>query len=174
MNEIKLYKRPIKSLKLLGLSVLFVAGGIAMISNERFGSADYIVGWVCTCFFGLGILVGLFHMFDRRPQIVITENGIWDRTTNQDEIKWEQIKRAYPLDIHRQKFVSLTVDDTFVIKNRVYKWASKLNKAVGAQAINLSVSQLTISAKEMSDFVKEMSAAEKLARPDLIKKYFDK
>lgn len=34
--------------------------------------------------------VGLFHVFDKRPQIIIIETGIWDRPISQDEVKWEQ------------------------------------------------------------------------------------
>ncbi len=94
--------------------------------------------WVgsALAFFGLGLPVGLFQTFDKRPQIVITENGIWDRTTNQDEVKWEQIIEAYPLDIHGQKFISLVTDDTFVFKKNPYKWAAKINEFVGAQNLN--------------------------------------
>ena len=33
------------------------------------------------CFFGLGILIGLFHSFDRRAQIIINENGVWAPVT---------------------------------------------------------------------------------------------
>lgn len=94
------------------MSMPFVAIGLWMITQEPIGMAPYIMGWVCVCFFGLGIPVGLFHTFDRRPQIIISENGIWDRTTNQDEVKWEQIIEAYPLDIFEQKFISIVTDDT--------------------------------------------------------------
>ncbi len=173
MLEIKLYKRPIKGLKIFALSIPFVAIGIWMITKESIGTTDYIMGWVCTFFFGLGIPVGLFQTFDRRPQIIITENGIWDRTTKQDEIKWEQIKKAYPLDIYKQKFVSIVVDNTFVMKKKLYKWAAKLNEAIGAQRINLLVSQLKIDEHELSNFINEMISTEKANRRNIIKKYFD-
>ncbi|MDX1940034.1 MAG: STM3941 family protein [Saprospiraceae bacterium] len=174
MTEIKLYKRPLKGLKIFALTIPFVAIGIWMITKEPIGTANYIMGWLCTCFFGLGIPVGLFHTFDRRPQIIITENGIRDRTTKQDEIKWEQIKKAYPLDIYKQKFVSLVVDDTFEMKKNLYKWASKLNEAIGAQKMNLQVSQLKIDEHTMTDFINEIISIEKVNRQAVIKKYFDK
>ena len=99
MTELKLYKTTNKGLKIIGLSIPFVVIGVWMILQEPTGTTSYIMGWLCTSFFGLGIPIGLFQTFDRRPQIVINENGIWDRTTNQEEIKWEQIIDAYPLDI---------------------------------------------------------------------------
>lgn len=173
MTEIKLYKKPLKGLKIFGLTIPFVAIGILMIFEKPVGSFDYVMAWFCICFFGLGIPVGLFHTFDKRLQIVINENGIWDRTTKQDEIKWEQIKRAYPLNIYNQKFVSLALDDTFVIKKKLYKWAAKLNEAVGAQKINLQVSQLKIDEHTMTAFINEMIKTETEIRARIIKKYFN-
>lgn len=173
MTEIKLYKKPLKGLKIVALGIPFVAIGIWTTLKEPIGTADYIMGWLSICFFGLGILVGLFQTFDRRPQIIITENGIWDRTTKQDEVKWEQIKKAYPLDIYKQKFVSLVVDKTFKMNKNLYKWASKLNKVIGAQKINLQISQLKIDEYKMTDFINEMIITEKENRQLIIKKYFD-
>ena len=174
MIEFKLYKRPLKGLKIFALTIPFVAIGIWMINKEPVGTTNYIMGWISTCFFGLGIPVGLFQTFDRRPQIIITENGIWDRTTKQEEIKWEQIQKAYPLDIYKQKFVSLVVDDTFIMKRNLNKWAVKLNEAIGAQKINLLISQLKIDEFTMTNFINEIISTEKGNRQTIIKKYFEK
>ena len=174
MTQIKLYKQPFKGLKIFALSIPFVSIGIWIINKEIFGTMDYIMGWLCTGFFGLGIPVGLFQAFDRRPQIIITINGIWDRTTNEDEIKWEQITNAYPLDIFKQKFVCIKLANTFVLKKNLNKLASKLNDVVGAQKVNLLVSQLKIDENKMTSFIKEMITVEKDKRVVIIKKYFDK
>jgi len=173
MTEIKLYKRPLKGLKILALTIPFVAIGMWMIFEKQVGSSDYIMAWLCTCFFGLGIPVGLFQTFDRRPQIIINENGIWDRTTNQDEIRWEQIESAYSLDIYKQKFVCLVLDDTFEIKKKLYKWAAKMNEDIGAQKVNLLMSQFKIDEHTMTKFIKEMTKTERNNRNAIIMKYFD-
>jgi len=157
MTEIKLYKTTTKGLKIIGMCLPFVAIGIWMITDNPYGSTEYIMGWVGTCFFGLGLPIGLFQTFDKRPQIVITENGIWDRTTNQDEVKWEQIIEAYPLDIHGQTFISLVTDDTFVFKKKPYKWAAKINQFVGAQNLNLHLGQINIDELELTNFINQVS-----------------
>ena len=172
MTEIKLYKSPLKGLKIFALTIPFVAIGILMITVDPVGTTNYFMGWIGACFFGLGIPVGLFQTFDRRPQIIITENGIWDRTTKQDEIKWEQIKGAYALNIYNQKFISLVLDDTFVMKKNLYKWAARINEAIGAQKVNLSVSQLKIDEHEMTDFITEMVTVQKGHRQNIIRYYF--
>ncbi len=168
MIEVKLYKTTLKGLKILALTIPFVVSGIWMISNNESS------GWFVALFFGLGIPVALFHLLDRRPQIIINENGIWDRTTNQDEVKWEQIQGAYPLDIYGQNFISLVVDDTFVFKQKQYKWAAKLNEEIGAQKLNLHLGQLKMDENKMTAFIQEMTETEKQNRLTIIKKYFNK
>ena len=112
MTELKLYKSNSKGFKILALSLPFVLIGIWMISEKQSGTFDYYMGWFITSFFGLGIPISIFTLLDKRPQIIINENGIWDRTTKQKEIKWEQIKESYLIDIYNQKFISIVVDET--------------------------------------------------------------
>lgn len=171
MTEIKLYKTTTKGLKIIGMSLPFIAIGLWMITQEPIGTTSYIMGWVCTCFFGLGIPVGLFQTFDRRPQIIISENGIWDRTTNQDQVKWEQIIEAYPLDIFEQKFISLVTDDTFVFKKKPYKWAAKINEKIGAQNLNLHLGQINIDEIELTNFINRLSKENIEDRRKLIKAF---
>jgi hypothetical protein len=172
MTEVKLYKSTLKGLKIFALTIPFVAIGLWMISARSSGYFEYILGWFCICFFGIGILVGLFHTFDRRPQIIINENGIWDRTTNEDAIQWELIKDAYPLDMGGEKFICLVVDDSFIFKVKQYQWASMINQAIGAQQLNLHLGQLNIEADTMTSFIQEMTATPLEARKTVIKKYF--
>ena len=171
MTELKLYKTTNKGLKLIALSIPFVVLGIWMIIKESPWTTDYIMGWVGTCFFGLGIPIGLFQLFDKRPQIIINENGIWDRTTNQNEIKWEQIIEAYPIDIYGQKFISLVTDDTFVFTKKLYKWATKINEYVGGQNLNLSLGQTNVDENELSDLINELIKIKKEDRTNLIQSF---
>jgi hypothetical protein len=171
MEEIKLYKTTKRGLKIIGMSIPFVVIGIWMITQEQYGTTNYIMGWFGTCFFGLGIPIGLFQAFDKRPQIIINENGIWDRTTNQDEIKWEQIIEAYPLDIHEQNFICLVTDDTFVFKKKPYKWAAKINEFVGAQNLNLSLGQINVDVCDLTNLVNELSKSEKKERKNIIQSF---
>lgn len=149
----------------------FVAIGIWMIMDNLYGSTEYIMGWFGTCFFGLGLPIGLFQTFDKRPQILITERGVWDRTTNQDEVKWEQIIEAYPLDIYGQKFISLVTGDTFVFKKKPYKWAAKINEFVGAQNLNLNLGQINIDEIELTSFINQLTQQSIDERRKIIKTF---
>lgn len=171
MADIILYKTPIKGLKIIGLSLPFIAIGLWMITHEPIGTTSYIMGWIGTAFFGLGVPVGLFHSFDRRPQIIISETGVWDRTTNQELVKWEQILEAYPLDIFKQKFISLVTDETYVFTKKPYKWASNINKIVGAQNLNLHLGQIHCDEIELTNFINRLSKESVEERRKLIKTF---
>ena len=171
MTEIKLYKTTTEGLKIIGMCLPFVVIGVLLISIEPHGTTSNIAGWFCTCFFGLGILIGLFQAFDKRPQIIINENTIWDRTTKQGEIKWEQIIEAYPLEISGQKFIALVTDNTFTFEKKPYKWAVKLNKKIGAQKLNLHLGQINTDEIELTSLINELSKADKEERKKLIKSF---
>ena len=68
----------------------------------------------------------------------------------------------------------MVVDDTFVFKLKQYIWAAKINEAIGAQKLNLHLSQLKMNKNKMTAFIQEMTETEKRNRPSIIKKYFDK
>lgn len=171
MTELKLHKTTTKGLKIIGMSIPFVVIGVWMIIQEPAGTTNYIMGWLCTSFFGLGIPVGIFQTFDRRPQIIINEIGIWDRTTNQDQIKWEQIIDAYPLDIFDQKFISIVSDDSFDFKKKPYKWAAKINKEIGAQNLNLHLGQINIDEHKLTELIQSLAKAEKRDRKKILQSF---
>lgn len=121
-------------------------------------------------FFSLGYPVGLINLFDRKPQIIINETGIRDWTTNQDLIKWELIKDAYPVNIYNQKVISLMLDKNFIIKKRKYKWAAAFSKSVGAQEVNILLGQVKFDQILFTVFIKQMSLADGNERKILINK----
>jgi hypothetical protein len=169
MNEIKLYKSPRRALKLLFLSSIFVFVGIWLITST---DSPKLVGWLSICFFSLGYPVGLFHLFDRRPQIIINEIGIWDRTTKQEMINWEIILNAYLTDINGQKFICLVVNESYepsTKKGGWYKNVGKLNKSLGFQELNISLGQIKINEIKLTEFIIEMSKADTTKKAELIK-----
>ncbi len=161
MKEIKLYKSPWRAIKLILLCSIFVGLGLWGIMT---GHMPTWVAWLNTGFFGLGYPVGLFHLFDRRPQIVINETGIFDRTTNKDFINWEIIKDAYLIDIHKQKFICLVVDEKYKPsqnKGKLYQQTAKFSEAIGAQELNISLGQVKIDPEKLTEFILLMRTATK-------------
>lgn len=171
MTELKLYKSNSKGIKILALSLPLILIGIWMISEKQNGTFDYYMGWFIVSLFGLGIPISIFNLLDKRPQIIINENGIWDRTIKQNEIKWEQIKESYLIEIYNQRFISIITDDTFVFKKNAFSWLSNLNKYVGAQKLNINLSQIKIDEAKLTDFINTIRITEKYQRNNLIKNF---
>jgi hypothetical protein len=173
MTEIKLYKSKKKALIIFLLAVPLIAAGISIINKDGATETDLIMGWIGTCFFSLAIPVGLFHLFDKRPQMIINENGIFDRTLmHNDFIKWETIEDAYPKNIHGQHYICLCIPEEFKPskkKSRFHKIISNLNESMLFQEMNINMSQLDANTLVMNEFIIVMAKAEKSERIELLK-----
>lgn len=169
MAEIKLYKSSGKGFKIIALSLPFVMIGIWVILREQNGTFDYYMGWFTTLFFGLGVLIGIFTFFDKRVQIIINENGIFDKTLKQGQIEWKHIIEAYPLDISDQKFISIIVNEAFDSETKQYKWVEKLNEIIGAQKLNLNLSQIKVDEIKLSELINKLIHSEKNERSNHIR-----
>ena len=139
MTEFRLYKSRWKALRLLLGCAVFVAMGIVLVAR---GSTPPWGAWACIGFFGLGVPVSIFQLLDRRPQIIVNEFGVFDRTTHHEFINWAIIRDVYLVEMHRQKFICLVVDEAFEPSRRKSKFQqgmAKLSKDLGFQELNISL-----------------------------------
>jgi len=169
VTEIKLYKSPWRAIKLILLCSIFVVGGYFILMDT---DSPKWIGWFNICFFGLGYPVGLFHLLDRRPQIIINELGIFDRTTYEKFINWEVIWGAYPIKISGEKFICLEVDPAYEPsrrKGKVAKTLSRINKEIGAQELNISLGQVSVDQMKLVEFILAMINLMPEGRTDLLK-----
>ena len=130
------------------------------------------MAWLCILFFGTGIPLGLFQLLDRRPQIIVNELGIFDRTIHQDFINWEIIHDAYLVSIHRQEFICLVVDEQFEpskAKSRFTQKIAGISKAMGFQELNVNVGNVKVNADKLLEFILAMRNAEQPKRETLLK-----
>jgi hypothetical protein len=169
MQEFKLYKSPGRAKRLiLGCSV-FVIIGFWQLESEH---TPLWMAYSSICFFGLGVIVGLFHLLDDRPQIVINEVGIFDRMGQKEMINWEIIKDAYLLNISGQPFICVVVDEKFKPskkKGSFYRKVANLSEFIGAQEINISLGQLNVDYQKLTDFILQMRSATKSDKNDMLK-----
>jgi hypothetical protein len=131
------------------------------------------IKWMSICFFGLGYPVGMYQLLDRRPQIIVNEIGIFDRTLHRDFINWEIIQDAYIANVHRQKFICLVVDEKFEPskkKGSGYKFFADISKGMGFQELNLAVGFTDINASKFLEFILAMRTANRTDRKALIGK----
>jgi len=126
------------------------------------------MSWFCLCFFGLGIPLGIFNIFDRRPQIIINEAGIYNKAAYKDFINWNLIEDAYIKDIYRQRFICLILNEKAIPLIKVNKMAAQLSKAMGAQETNILLGQIKIDEKKFVEFIKAMSIADTSEKRNLL------
>lgn len=159
MKEIKLYKSNWKIIKLMLLSSIFVGLGIwGLVTNIK----PNLIWWLNIGFFGLSYPLGIFHLLDRKPQIIINQIGIFDKSIYHDFINWELIEDAYPIDIFQQKFICLRVSENFKPskkRNKLYENIVRLNKIIGGQELNLNLGQIDIDVVKLTIFINLMRAA---------------
>ncbi|MBG6188435.1 STM3941 family protein [Flavobacterium sp. CAN_S2] len=171
MKEIKLYKSPFKSLRLLVLTSILVIPSIWLITKEK--ETDKII-WFCLCFFGFGFLLSLFNILDRRAQIIITKIGIRDITLRQGIIKWEYIEDANDVQIFKQVFVALKTNEKFVIKKKLYEWTKYLNNVVGGAEVNLNFSYIKVDMEKLITFINIMKSENIENRETIMEMYEDR
>lgn len=171
MTQLKFYKSPWKALKLFCGSSLFTSFGVWIILNRAYGTYDYKMGWLTTVFFGLGIIVSLAMLIDRRPKIIITESGIWDRASKENEIKWEQIIAIHAFTINTQQFIGVKVTEDFVFRKKPKRLLVNFNKLIGAEKINVTLSNLQVDTFQFEQLMNRMVSSPKEQRMNLIRNY---
>ncbi len=155
MQEIKLYNSIGKNLLyLLGCSI-FVAIGIWMVlsSDETF---KFVIGIVSILFFGIGVVVIPFRLFDRSPRVIINDEGIFDRTLDIGTIKWRDIKDAYLQSVHGTEFISLDLEDNNKYLQRTSKTKVKIasyNEFFGFETINVNLGGMNRPGKEVLEII---------------------
>ena len=174
MREIKIYKSKWKNLRLFFGSSFFVSAGFYFITENSSGFFKIIIGWASILFFGLGICVSLYNLIDWRPQIIINEIGIRDRTIIKDFINWNAIQNAYLVDTG-VKFICITLKPGVDIKKSQTKFSRKLssiNKSMGFQELNINLSSIKIDEKRLTEFISEMSHAKTNDREQLLLNWY--
>lgn len=154
--EIKLYNSPKKAFKLILVSSLFVGGALyVMFMGDAPIWVWFLSTFVCG---GFTYPVAFFHLFDRRPQVVINEIGIFDRTTCKDFINWVIIQRAFVADTPAMWcYVCLIVDRKYIPALKKTKVARLFT--VGEDEIFISVGLLDVDEGKLTEFILKMMKA---------------
>jgi hypothetical protein len=159
MESVRLENSKRKYFLLLLVATAFVVLGVFIIWHAKPG--DAWIGWLNIGFFGLGILLFAWQLFDRRPRITIDANGVFDRTLGVGIIPWNEITGAYLASIHDNAFICLELSDPefWLSKlSRAKRLVVRANKALGFAELNLNLSGVNADADEVLQLVLRMSA----------------
>jgi hypothetical protein len=169
MQELRLYKSTSRAVRLLLLCSAFVVPSALLIAYDDNYPWQL---WLSIAFFGLGYPLGIYQLLDKRPQIIINEVGVFDRTAHQEFINWEIIQDVYLTKMHDQHFICLVVDQQFEPSRTKSAWKrglAQLNKELGFQELNINLTYVEVDAQRLSEFIALMRTAEKPERTFLVK-----
>lgn len=156
MTKVKLYYSKWKGLKLILLSSFFVLPGIWMLLKGE----EPLWLWIASVlFFGLGYIVGAYLLFDRRAQIIIDEQGVFDRSILNESIPWSAIQNAYLFGVSNQRFIALVLASSFKPKIKLgwrQRITGRLNKSAGFNRYNLNTAQIAVPSEDLEDFLREL------------------
>lgn len=173
MSEIKLYKSPLSVFYLFITCFIFVVIGILMVYSD-----NSFEGWLVLLSFGFGSLVSLVLFFDKKPQIIINQKGIWRRKaiwTKYDSsaiIEWSSIKGVYIQSVESNKFLCLIpvqIEDKK--QNTIQKKFRRLNKEMGFQDLNINLGLMKIDEHKLADFINSIVVSNDSQRENLIKNF---
>lgn len=155
MNQVVIKTSVWKTILTLLVSLLFVTGGVFLIFAGKTQSAK-VVGIISIVFFGFGFFVLLRQGLDRRPRIVIDEEGVTDRTLGVGRINWEDIASVQLSSVYTNKFIVLQLVNTEkYLENlsNASKKMSKINRDLGFGALNLNLSLIDMKPQRVYELI---------------------
>lgn len=120
MSEIRIGLSKKKLFLALIGSVIFILLGIHIINPEQFNSSRHrsiefirIAGFASVSFFGICFICILFKIFDKKPGLIINENGIIDNSHygSVGLIDWSEIKGIRTRQIKSTKFLLIDISN---------------------------------------------------------------
>ncbi|EHB56690.1 MULTISPECIES: STM3941 family protein [Paenibacillus] len=145
-----------KVTKILLGSLFFVALGIFMLYA---GLADRLIvlviaGFICTVFFGAMLVFSTSKLVQRKPALVINDEGIIDRSSyvSVGAIPWNEIKSIDIYQVMNERFIGIEVHHPDEILARLPEWKQKLmrmNKRMTNATVHLSASGLSCNLNEL-------------------------
>jgi hypothetical protein len=166
MTSITFKSSKLKYAVLLLIAIFFVSVGAMMVMDAN--AKDAWIGWGCIIFFGAGIPLFAREMFDTKPRLVLSDEGVFDRTLGVGIIPWSEITGATLRSVNRNNFICLEVRNP-------ERWTARMpplkramvsaNKAFGFAALNLNLSAIAADPMEVYTLVLDKAVASR-ARVD--------
>lgn len=127
---------------LLLLSSAFVALGAAIVLHTP-GLEAYLIGGASIVFFGAGAVLFALQLIDRRPRLILDDEGLYDRTLGVGTIPWRDIAGARLLSMRGHTFVCLQLRNPEVWLDKLAPRQRRLvalNQRLGFAALNVNLS----------------------------------
>lgn len=143
-----------------------IAGGLILYYLH-----DAVLGWCFVIAAGFTLLYGIGSLSDRRPYIILTENGITETTVIREQIEWEAILYADDFYFRGQYWVRLLLARTYkpqLIRPAWFWQFDRLYESKSVKAVYLRTLGLEINSMQLAALIRKMKEADMPERVELL------
>ncbi|WOV86781.1 STM3941 family protein [Sporosarcina oncorhynchi] len=152
-NDFIVYNKRFRMIVLSILSLLFVLIGFVFISIALKESGQLLfltIGLIVVIFFGFTALFLLREVFVRKPSVIISDEGIFDRSSyiGAGLITWNEIEAMDFIKYGNQPFLAIYTYDKKLIINRtsgLKRLLNNANRGLLDSQVNIPVKNLACS-----------------------------
>lgn len=154
VNKKKTVRNLMIAVLLLLLGILFVLKPFLFIRSDDPGVIK-IIGYICTAFSGIGILVFVQKLRNQKELLIIDADGILDNSSGiaAGRIWWKDVKSIRVEQVADQPFIMLEVKNPLVYlqqqQNPVKKRAMELNYQLYKTPVGISAQFLNIGFEQL-------------------------
>lgn len=120
-----------------------------------------LMNWLITLMFGALTAVCFWLFFDRRPRIIIGEEGITDARTKLGLVEWRDITNLSVVRSNNTQHIQLQVIEPSKYLSRMgglQKLGSKIDKVAGLDELSINATGLEMFADQIAEIIVERVA----------------
>lgn len=145
-----------------GKAIIFIIASLLLIVFGRLFllyPGKEVIGWCFVILSVFCLIFGIGNFFDRKPYIILTENGITETSSVHDEIEWDAIFRVDEFYYRGQYFIRILLSRDYkpaTVRPTWFYRFDKLYEKDGIKAIFLRIGYLEVNSIKLADFMRKM------------------
>lgn len=144
-----------------------IAGGLVLMYGQ-----NSVVGWCAVITAAFTLLLGFGSLYDRKPYLVLTDEGITETTTVREQIEWAAILHADDFYFRGQYIVRLLLDRAYKPQTVRPTWFWRFDRLYaqqGVKAIFIRTAGLEVNAAQLVALIERMRVATPDERAELLR-----
>lgn len=157
-RKVIIYKSKKRAVLITAISLILAPVGFLIL---RYGG-DQVMGRGFIILSMLCLLFGVGSLYDRKPCIVLTEQGITETMTVREEIEWDAILYADDLFFRGQNFVRLLTARDYkpeLLRPGWFERFDRMYQESGLRAVYIRTSYLEVDSIRLTRFIGRMMTA---------------
>lgn len=170
-HKVVIYQSRKKAITITCLSPVFVLIGWLFLQYTDNTTA----GWCFIILSGFCLIYGIGMWADRKPYLILNENGITDLSVIREEIEWEAIRQVGDFYFRGQFFVCILTDRDYkpdLIRPTWFNRLDRLYAVHNLKALYIRPGILEVNSARLIRMINSMRKADLPTRRKLLQKPF--